>query len=74
MITATIFSISSLILAMSASIPTATADTAEATCQLRKGGETAAGASSPCIFRQRQRQQPGPVGIAGRGGYAAGPA
>jgi hypothetical protein len=51
---ATMFSISSLILAMSASIPAATADSAEATCQLRKDGETKASASGPCTFSQQQ--------------------
>ena len=51
---ATILSIPCLVLAMSASIPPASADSAEATCQIRKDGETKEGASGPCTFSQRQ--------------------
>src|SRR5512139_2020327 len=41
-------------IALLGSVPTAFADTAEVTCEVRKEGETRKGASGPCTFSQRQ--------------------
>jgi len=48
------FALPLLALSIAAWSGTALADTAEATCELRKDGETKQGASGPCTFSQRQ--------------------
>lgn len=48
------FSTSLLLLGTVALSPTAAADTAEATCEVRKDGEAKAGQSGACTFSQRQ--------------------
>ena len=48
------FSTSLLLLGTGPLSPTATADTAEATCEVRKDGEAKAGQSGACTFSQRQ--------------------
>jgi hypothetical protein len=48
------FSTSLLLLGAVALSPTASADTAEATCEVRKDGEAKAGQSGACTFSQRQ--------------------
>ncbi len=49
-----VFAPSLLILAAAAWSGVALADTAEATCEVRKDGETKQGATGPCTFSQRQ--------------------
>jgi hypothetical protein len=51
---ATLLPLSALSLAALAAMPVALADSADATCQVRKDGETKHGASGPCTFSQRQ--------------------
>lgn len=46
--------LATLMLAAAGWVPTAQADTADATCQVRKKGELAKDASGPCTFSQRQ--------------------
>jgi hypothetical protein len=50
----TFLSVSLVAIAMSGWLSTARADSADATCQVRKDGETKQGMSGPCTFSQRQ--------------------
>ena len=50
----TFLSVSVLAVTAVAAIPTVLADSADATCQVRKDGDTKHGASGPCTFSQRQ--------------------
>jgi hypothetical protein len=50
----TFLSASLVAIAMSSWLSTAHADSADATCQVRKDGETKQGQSGPCTFSQRQ--------------------
>jgi len=49
-----VLTVASLTMALAARVAVATADSAAATCEVRKDGDTKQGASGPCTFSQRQ--------------------
>jgi hypothetical protein len=49
-----VFAVSTLALTLAGWLPAASADSAEATCEVRKDGDKKKEASGPCSFSQRQ--------------------